>query len=263
MSAAQPSGFRPASRLAGIDTSEILQITFRAAAMARSGADVITLGAGEPDFDTPDHVKDAAARAMRDGRTKYTPLDGTPALKQAIIAKFERDNGLNYAMDEVTSATGGKQILFNAFMATLDAGDEVVIPAPFWTSYADIVAICGGVPVAVECREADGFCLLPEMLAAAVTHRTRWLLLNSPSNPTGAAYTASQLRDLASVLERHPAVWVLSDDMYEHMLYDERGFATMAQAAPELRSRTLTMNGVSKLDFGHSGWGSVAERGGG
>ena len=253
MSDTQTSGFRPASRLAGIETSEILQITFRAAAMARSGVDVITLGAGEPDFDTPDHVKDAAARAMRDGHTKYTPLDGTPALKQAVIAKFERDNALSYATDEVTSAAGGKQILFNALMATLDPGDEVVIPAPFWTSYADIVAICGGTPVAVACREADEFRLHPEALDAAITSRTRWLLLNSPSNPIGSAYTSSQLRDLASVLERHPAVWVLSDDMYEHILYDGRAFATMAQAAPELRSRTLTLNGVSKA-YAMTGW---------
>jgi aspartate aminotransferase len=253
MNAVTPTDFRAARRIAAMGVSEILQITFRASAMKRAGEDLIVLGAGEPDFDTPGHVKDAAAKAMREGATKYTPLDGTPELKAAIIAKFERDNGLSFCPDEVTAATGGKQILFNAFMATLDPGDEVLIPAPYWTSYADIVLICGGVPVIVPCAEAEGFRLQPAALNAAVTPRTRWLLLNSPSNPSGAGYRAEDLQGLAAALECHPGIWVLSDDMYEHILYDGVPFATMAQASPALRGRTLTMNGVSKA-YAMTGW---------
>lgn len=255
MSAPLPTGpaFRPAARLAAIEVSEILRITAEAGARKRAGRPVIVLGAGEPDFDTPEPIKDAAARAMREGRTKYTVLDGAPELKAAIREKFRRDNGLDYALDEITCGSGAKQVLYNAFMATLDPGDEVVIPAPFWTSYADIVALCGGVPVVVSCREADGFRLTPADLDRAITPRTRWLLLNSPSNPTGSAYGAEDLDALADVLDRHPQVWLMSDDMYEHILYDGRRFATPAAVAPRLKARTLTVNGVSKA-YAMTGW---------
>ncbi|ACL62588.1 pyridoxal phosphate-dependent aminotransferase [Methylobacterium nodulans] len=245
--------FRPAARLASIEVSEILRITAEASARKRAGRPVIVLGAGEPDFDTPEPVKTAAARAMREGRTKYTILDGAPELKAAVREKFRRDNGLDYALDEITCGTGAKQVLYNAFMASLDPGDEVVIPAPFWTSYADIVAICGGVPIIVPCAETDGFRLTPQALERAIGPRTRWLLLNSPSNPTGSAYTADDLVGLAEVLDRHPHVWLMSDDMYEHILYDGRRFATPASAAPQLRLRTLTVNGVSKA-YAMTGW---------
>ena len=248
-----PIAFRAAQRLLGMEVSEILQITFRAAELRRAGHPIIALGAGEPDFPTPEHVVEAAARAMRSGDTRYTPVDGTLALKEAIVAKFATENGLDFIPEEVIASTGGKQILFNAFMASLDPGDEVIVPAPYWTSYLDIVSICGGVPVAVPCGEENRFCLTPEALEAAITPRTRWLLLNTPSNPSGAAYRAEDLRALATVLERHPHVWVLSDDMYEHILYDDAVFATMAQAAPALRARTLTMNGVSKA-YAMTGW---------
>jgi hypothetical protein len=246
-----PIAFRTAQRLLGMEVSEILQITFRAAELRRAGHPIIALGAGEPDFPTPEHVVEAAARAMRSGDTRYTPVDGTLALKEAIVAKFATENGLDFIPEEVIASTGGKQILFNAFMASLDPGDEVIVPAPYWTSYLDIVSICGGVPVAVPCGEENRFCLTPEALEAAITPRTRWLLLNAPSNPSGAAYRAEDLRALATVLERHPHVWVLSDDMYEHILYDDAVFATMAQAAPALRARTLTMNGVSNQGLCH------------
>ncbi|RZK97838.1 MAG: pyridoxal phosphate-dependent aminotransferase [Methylobacterium sp.] len=247
------SGFRPASRIGAIGVSEILKITAEAGARQRAGEPMIILGAGEPDFDTPEHIKEAAVRAMRDGQTKYTALDGSPQLKAAVRLKFQRDNGLDYALSEITCGTGAKQILYNAFMATLDAGDEVIIPAPFWTSYADIVAIAGGVPVVLPCQEADGFRLTPAALEAAITPKTRWLLLNSPSNPSGAAYGADHLRGLADVLLRHPHVWAMSDDMYEHIVYDGFAFATLAAVEPRLRDRTLTVNGVSKA-YAMTGW---------
>ncbi|WP_182422264.1 pyridoxal phosphate-dependent aminotransferase [Aureimonas sp. ME7] len=245
--------FQPAARIGSIGVSEILKITAKAGALKRAGRPMIILGAGEPDFDTPDNVKEAAIRAIRAGATKYTALDGTPELKEAVRRKFERENGLAFAQDEVTCGAGAKQILYNAFMATLSAGDEVVIPTPYWTSYSDIVCIAGGQPVLVPCGPENGFRLRPEQLEAAVTPRTRWLLLNSPSNPSGAAYGADQLKALAEVVRRHGQVWVMSDDMYEHILYDGVAFATFANVAPDLADRTLTVNGVSKA-YAMTGW---------
>lgn len=245
--------FGRAARIAGIAVSEILVRSAEAAALRRAGRPMIILGAGEPDFDTPDHVKDAACRAIADGQTKYTALDGAPALKEAVRAKFERENALVFAQDEVTCGAGAKQVLYNAFMATLDEGDEVIVPAPYWTSYADIVKIAGGTPIAVACGASSGFRLAPAQLEAAITPRTRWVLLNSPSNPSGAAYDAAGLKALAEVVRGHDRLWVVSDDMYEHILYDGRRFVTFAQVAPDLRNRTLTVNGVSKA-YAMTGW---------
>jgi len=245
--------FRPAPRLSSMGVSEILQITAKAGALKRAGRPMIILGAGEPDFDTPQHIKDAAMHAIADNQTRYTVLDGSPELKEAVRRKFARENGLAFAQDEITCGAGAKQVLFNAFMATLADGDEVIIPAPYWTSYSDIVAIAGGVPVLVRCGAETGFRLMPEQLEAAITPRTRWLLLNSPSNPTGAAYRREDLASLAAVLRRHPDVWTMSDDMYEHIIYDGFEFATFAGVAPDLKERTLTVNGVSKA-YAMTGW---------
>jgi len=247
------SPFRRADRIARIAVSEILRIGARAAQLRQAGRDIIVLGAGEPDFDTPDNVKDAAIRAIRAGDTKYTLLDGTLALKRAIAAKFERENGLSYDLDEITVGAGAKQVLHNALMATLDAGDEVIVAAPYWTSYADMIAIAGGTPVEVVCGEADGFRLAPAALERAITPRTRWVMLNSPSNPTGAAYGEADLRALADVLLRHPHVWVLSDDIYEHLVYGDFAYRTLAQVEPRLKARTLTVNGLSKA-YAMTGW---------
>ncbi|MBB4104215.1 pyridoxal phosphate-dependent aminotransferase [Allorhizobium borbori] len=245
--------FRPAERVTSIAVSEIVRITARAQGMKKEGLDVIILGAGEPDFDTPDNIKEGAWAAIKAGQTKYTALDGTVELKKAIAAKFKRDNGLDYALDEITVSTGAKQVIFNAIMATVNPGDEVIIPTPYWTSYSDIVQIAGGVPVLVPCLEANGFRLTPEDLEAAITPKTRWLMLNSPSNPTGAAYTAGHYRPILDVLLRHPHVWLMVDDMYEHILYDGLEFVTPAQLEPRLKDRTLTMNGVSKA-YAMTGW---------
>lgn len=250
---ANEAGFRPASRIATLGVSEILQIGARASAMKRAGAPVIILGAGEPDFDTPDFIKDAAADAMRRGQTKYTALDGTPELKAAIADKFARENGLALSVDQITVATGAKQILFNAMMATLDAGDEVIIPTPYWTSYSDIVRICEGEPVLIECDADAGFRLQAAQLEAAITPKTRWVMLNSPSNPSGAAYGAAHYRPLLDVLLRHPHVWLMVDDMYEHIVYDDFEFVTPAALEPKLADRTLTVNGVSKA-YAMTGW---------
>ncbi|KTT52131.1 aspartate aminotransferase [Pseudomonas oryzihabitans] len=239
--------------LASVGVSEILKITERANALRRQGADLLVLGAGEPDFDTPEHIKEAAIQAIRDGQTKYTALDGSPALKEAIRRKFARENDLVFAQDEVTASAGAKQVIFNAMMATLDAGDEVIIPAPFWVTYADIVAILGGTPVVLPCREEDGFRLTADALEAAITPRTRWVMLNSPSNPSGAAYGEQHYRPLLDVLLRHPQVWLMVDDMYEHILYDDFRFVTPAALEPRLRERTLTINGVSKA-YAMTGW---------
>ncbi|ODR90963.1 pyridoxal phosphate-dependent aminotransferase [Sinorhizobium alkalisoli] len=247
------AGFRPASRISSIGVSEILKIGVRAGAMKREGKPVIILGAGEPDFDTPDHIKQAAWEAIQRGETKYTALDGTPELKAAIREKFERENGLAYGLDEITVGTGAKQILFNAMMATVDSGDEVIIPTPYWTSYSDIVQISGGRPVLIACDASSGFRLTAERLEAAITPRTRWVLLNSPSNPSGAAYGAEDYRPLLDVLLRHPHVWLLVDDMYEHIVYDDFRFVTPAQLEPRLNDRTLTVNGVSKA-YAMTGW---------
>lgn len=247
------AAFRPAPRLRSMGVSEILQITAKASALKRQGRPMIVLGAGEPDFDTPQHIKDAALRAIAANATRYTVLDGSPELKEAVRRKFARENGLVFGQDEITCGAGAKQVLFNAFMATLAEGDEVIIPAPYWTSYSDIVAIAGGVPVIVACDAQSGFRLLPEQLEAAISSRTSWLLLNSPSNPTGAAYRREDLAALAGVLRRHAGVWVMSDDMYEHIIYDDFEFATFAGVAPDLRDRILTVNGVSKA-YAMTGW---------
>jgi aspartate aminotransferase len=247
------SNFKRASRIEAIGVSEILQIGAKAAAYKKDGRPVIILGAGEPDFDTPDFIKQAAADAIWAGETKYTALDGTPALKAAICEKFSRDNGLNFTPEQITVSTGAKQVLYNAFMASLEPGDEVIIPAPCWTSYADIVAVCGGVPVLVPCSHETGFRLTPEALRAAITPQSRWVLFNSPSNPSGAAYSAADYAPLMEVLRAHPQIWLMADDMYEHIVYDGFDFATPAQVAPDLAARTLTVNGVSKA-YAMTGW---------
>ncbi|MDH3240867.1 MAG: pyridoxal phosphate-dependent aminotransferase [Alphaproteobacteria bacterium] len=242
-----------AARLAAVKPSATMAATARAAELKAEGRDVIGLGAGEPDFDTPDNIKEAAIAAMRAGDTKYTVVDGTPALKDAVAGKFRRENGLDYKRSQVTIACGGKQIIFNAMMATLNAGDEVVIPAPYWVSYPDIVLFSGGTPVAVEAPLAQDFKITPGQLDAAITPKTKWLILNSPSNPTGAAYTKDELKGLAEVLVAHPHVYILTDDIYEHIIYDGFEFATIAQLEPNLYDRTLTMNGVSKA-YAMTGW---------
>ena len=242
-----------AARLAAVKPSATMAAAARAAELKAAGRDIIALGAGEPDFDTPENIKAAAVAALAAGDTKYTAVDGTPALKAAIVGKFRRENGLDYEPAQITVACGGKHIIFNAMMATLDQGDEVIIPAPYWVSYPDIVLIAGGKPVAVEAPLAQGFKMTADQLAAAITARTKWLILNSPSNPTGAAYTRDELKALADVLMAHPQVHILTDDIYEHIVYDDFDFSTIAQVEPGLYHRTLTMNGVSKA-YAMTGW---------
>jgi aspartate aminotransferase len=239
--------------LGRIQPSATLAMTSRVLDLKKQGIDVIGLGAGEPDFDTPDFVKDAAIEAIRQGKTKYTNVDGTAELKAAIVAKFARDNGLTYEASQISVNVGGKHTLFNALVATLDKGDEVVIPAPYWVSYPDIVQFAGGTPVIVKAGADQAYKVLPAQIEAAITPRTRWVLLNSPSNPTGAAYSAAELKAIGAVLERHPHVMVLTDDMYEHILYDGFQFATIAQVCPSLYERTLTVNGCSKA-YAMTGW---------
>lgn len=242
-----------ASRLNRIKPSPTLAVDARAKELKAAGQDVINLGAGEPDFDTPDFIKAAAKAAIDAGKTKYTPVDGTPELKDAIAAKFKRDHGLVYSREQISVGTGGKQVLFNALMATLNAGDEVIIPAPYWVSYPDMTLLAEGIPVFVECAQADGFKLKPEALEAAITPKTKWIILNSPSNPSGAAYTREEMKSLTDVLLKHPHVWVMSDDMYEKIVYDGFEFVTPAQVEPKLYDRTLTVNGVSKA-YAMTGW---------
>ncbi len=242
-----------AARLGRIKPSQTIAVSTKARELQAAGHDVIGLGQGEPDFDTPDHIKEAAYKAIREGQTKYTAVDGTPELKKAVAAKFKRENGIDYKPSQVTVGTGGKQVLYNALMATLDPGDEVIVPAPYWVSYFDMTVLAEGTPVAVACPEAKGFKLQPEDLDRAITRKTKWLLLNSPNNPTGAAYSAKQLKALTDVLLRHPHVWVMTDDMYEHLLFDDNRFATTAQVEPRLYERTLTVNGVSKA-YAMTGW---------
>lgn len=242
-----------AARLSAIKPSPTIAVTQKAAELKAAGVDVIGLGAGEPDFDTPEHVRMAAKVAIDSGDTKYTAVAGTLALRKAIVAKFKRENGIEYTTDQITVGCGGKQIIYNAVMATVDAGDQVIIPAPYWVSYPDITLLAGGEPVIVPCDEAHGFKLTPAALEAAITPRSKWLFLNSPSNPTGATYTPDELRALAAVLLRHPHVWVMTDDIYEHVLYDGLPFATIAQVEPRLLSRTLTLNGLSKA-YAMTGW---------
>ena len=239
--------------LARIKPSPTMAVTAKAAELRAAGQDVIGLGAGEPDFDTPDPIKQAAIAAIGRGETKYTKVDGTPELKAAIIAKFKRENGLDYAPEQITVNAGGKHTIFNAMMASLNPGDEVLIPTPYWVSYPDIVLIAGGTPVMVETSIDSGFKVTPDALAAAITPKSKWLIFNSPSNPSGAAYSRDEIKALTDVLVDHPQLWVLTDDMYEHIVYDGFEFATVAQVEPRLYERTLTMNGVSKA-YAMTGW---------
>ena len=242
-----------ASRLSRIKPSPTIAVTQMANELKAAGRDVIGLGAGEPDFDTPDNIKEAAIAAIQRGETKYTAVDGTPAMKAAVAAKFKRDSGLDYAANQITVGTGGKQVLYNAFMASLDPGDEVIIPAPYWVSYPDMVLLAEGEPVIVPCGQNNLFKLQAEDLEAAITAKTKWVMLNSPSNPTGAAYSRAEMKALTDVLKRHPHVWVMTDDIYEHLVYDGFEFSTPAEVEPELYDRTLTVNGVSKA-YCMTGW---------
>jgi len=242
-----------AARLNKISPSQTIAISSKARALKASGRDVISLSAGEPDFDTPENVKEAAIRAIRAGETKYTDVAGTLALREAVAAKFLRDSGLDYRPEEIIISTGGKQVIFNAFVATMDAGDEAIIPTPCWVSYPDIVALADGTPVFVPCGQNNGFKMRPEDLEAAITPKTKWLMLNSPCNPTGAAYSAAELKELTDVLLRHPHVWVFADDIYDKLTYDGFEPATVVQVEPRLRDRTVTMNGCSKA-YAMTGW---------
>ncbi|KAB2659526.1 pyridoxal phosphate-dependent aminotransferase [Brucella tritici] len=242
-----------ADALSRVKPSATIAVSQKARELKAKGKDVIGLGAGEPDFDTPTNIKQAAIDAINRGETKYTPVAGIPELRQAIVAKFKRENGLDYKPEQVIVGTGGKQILFNAFMATLNPGDEVIVPAPYWVSYPEMVAINGGNPVFINTKIEDNFKLTAADLEKAITPKTKWLIFNSPSNPTGAAYTEAELKSLTDVLVRHPHVWILTDDMYEHLVYGDFVFTTPAQVEPSLYDRTLTMNGVSKA-YAMTGW---------
>lgn len=242
-----------ADALSRVKPSATIAVSQKARELKAQGRDVIGLGAGEPDFDTPDNIKNAAIAAINRGETKYTPVSGIPELRKAIADKFKRENGLDYDPSQTIVGTGGKQILFNAFMATMNAGDEVVIPAPYWVSYPEMVAICGGTPVFVETTIDNSFKLTPEALDKAITPKTKWLIFNSPSNPSGAAYSEAELKALTDVLLKHEHVWVLTDDMYEHLVYGDFTFTTPVQVEPKLYDRTLTMNGVSKA-YAMTGW---------
>ena len=235
-----------------IKPSPTIAVTQKARELRAAGKDVIGLGAGEPDFDTPQNIKDAAIQAINEGDTKYTAVDGTPALKKAVKAKFKRENNLEYSLDQITVGTGGKQVLYNAFMSTLNKGDEVIIPAPYWVSYPDMVLLAGGKPKIVKCKEEDGFKLTPKTLKKAISKKTKWLILNSPSNPTGAGYSKDEIEKLARVLIKYKKIYILSDDIYEHIKYDNFNFFTIAQIS-KLKDRTLTMNGVSK-SYAMTGW---------
>jgi aspartate aminotransferase len=242
-----------AHALERVKPSPTMAITSKARELKAAGFDVIGLGAGEPDFDTPDNVKQAAIAAIQRGETKYTAVDGIPELKRAIVSKFERENDLAYKPAEITVGSGGKQVLYNALLATLNPDDEVIVPSPYWVSYPDIVLLAGATPVVVVTKLEDGFKLSPKALAASITPRTKWFIFNSPSNPTGAAYTREEIKALTDVLLKHENVWVLSDDIYEHLVYDGFAFSTPAQVEPKLKGRTLTLNGVSKA-YSMTGW---------
>jgi aspartate aminotransferase len=239
--------------IARIKPSPTMAITAEAQVLKAAGRDIIGLSAGEPDFDTPAHIREAGKAAIDRGETRYTAPEGMLSLRRAVVDKFQRENGLAYAPDEVIVSTGGKQVLYNALMATVNPGDEVIVPAPYWVSYPDMVRLAGGTAVIVPTTIEDGFRLRPEALAAAITPRTKWLILNSPSNPTGAGYDADALRALTDVLMAHPNVWVLTDDIYEHVVYAPFRFATVAAVEPGLKDRTLTVNGVSKANA-MTGW---------
>ncbi len=235
-----------------IKPSPTIAVTQKVRELRAAGKDVIGLGAGEPDFDTPENIKQAAIKAINEGDTKYTAVDGTPALKKAIVDKFKRENNLDYSIDQITVGAGGKQVLYNTFSATLNKGDEVIIPAPFWVSYPDMVLLAGGKPRIIKCTEEEGFKLTPKKLKKSITKKTKWLILNSPSNPTGVGYTKKEIQDLAKVLLKNKKVYILSDDIYEHIKYDDFNFYTIAQIK-KLKDRTLTMNGVSK-SYAMTGW---------
>jgi aspartate aminotransferase len=239
--------------LARVKPSPTIAVTTKAAQLKAEGKDIIGLGAGEPDFDTPENIRDAGKRAIDSGKTRYTAVDGIPELKAAICSKFLRENGLTYTPQQVSVGTGGKQILYNALMATCNPGDEVIIPAPYWVSYPDMVLLAGGTPVPVTCGIETEFKLTPEQLEATITPKTKWFIFNSPSNPTGAGYTRAELKALTDVLMRHPHVWVMSDDMYEHLVFDDFEFCTPAEVEPGLYDRTVTCNGVSKA-YAMTGW---------
>lgn len=239
--------------LARVKPSPTIAVTTKAQQLKSEGKDVIGLGAGEPDFDTPENIRDAAKRAIDNGKTRYTAVDGIPELKAAICSKFLRENGLTYTPQQISVGTGGKQILYNALVATLNPGDEVIIPAPYWVSYPDMVLLAGGTPVPVVAGIETAFKLTPEQLEAAITPKTKWFIFNSPSNPTGAGYTRLELKALCDILMRHPQVWVMSDDMYEHLVFDDFEFCTPAEIEPALYDRTLTCNGVSKA-YAMTGW---------
>ena len=230
-----------------------MSVVQKARDLANTGRDIISLGAGEPDFDTPLHIIEAGKKALDEGVTRYTGVNGTPELQDAIIAKFKRDNDLDYTRDEIHVSCGGKPVIFNAMMATVNEGDEIIIPAPYWVSYPDIPLFFGGVPVIVNCKSTENYKLQPDQLEKAITSKTKWLILNSPSNPTGAAYNWAEIKALADVLLRHEHVWILTDDIYEHLVYDDFDFNTIAQVEPRLKSRTLTMNGMSKA-YCMTGW---------
>ena len=242
-----------ADSLARVKPSPTIAVTTKANELKAAGKDVIGLGAGEPDFDTPEHIKQAAIQAMADGKTKYTAVDGIPELKKAIADKFKRENGLDYAPNQISVSGGGKQVLYNALVATMNPGDEVIIPAPYWVSYPDMVLLAGGEPVTVEASLETNFKITAEQLEAAITPKTKWLIFNSPSNPSGAGYTAAELKPLTDVLMLHPHVWIMTDDMYEHIAYPPFEFATVAQVEPGLIDRTLTVNGLSKA-YAMTGW---------
>ena len=242
-----------AERMDRISPSQTIVVTQKARALKAAGRDVISLSVGEPDFETPQNIKDAAIRAIQDGDTRYTDVAGTMTLRKAVAAKFERDNGLTYKPEEIVVSTGGKQVIFNAMLATIDEGDEAIVPAPCWVSYPDIIALAGGKPVIVPAGQNQGFKITPEQLEAAITPKTKWLILNNPSNPTGAAYTEAELKGLAEVLLRHPQVWIFTDDIYEKLVYGDFAFRTIAQVEPRLKDRTVTMNGCSK-GYAMTGW---------
>ncbi|WP_265518264.1 pyridoxal phosphate-dependent aminotransferase [Nitratireductor luteus] len=241
------------AKLSAVKPSQTKAMTALAATLRAEGKSIITLSQGEPDFGTPENISQAAINAIHAGRTKYTAVAGIPELREAVVRKFQRENSLNFTTDQITVGCGAKQLLFNALVASLDAGDEVVFPTPCWVSYPEMIKLAGGVPVPIETRVENGFIMRPDDLRAAITSKTKWLMLNSPSNPTGAVYTRQNLEDLAAVLRDFPDVWVLADDIYEHLVYGEAEFSTMAEAAPDLASRTLTVNGVSK-SYAMTGW---------
>ena len=240
------------NNLKRIKPSPTIAVTQKAKELKASGKDIIGLGAGEPDFDTPDNIKQAAIKAIKDGDTKYTAVDGTPALKEAIVKKFKRENNLVYQIDEITVGTGGKQVIYNAMMATINEGDEIIIPAPYWVSYPDIVLLAGGTPVILECSAKQGFKINPQDLKKLITKKTKWIILNSPSNPTGACYSEKDIREIGKILKNHPRVHILSDDIYEHVIYNDFKFFSIAQI-DSLKDRVLTMNGVSKA-YSMTGW---------